>query len=328
MLILNGFKTPSKYVLTATDNATTSYSQSYEYVIRGKTFYDQHGQAGTVTGTWLESYFMLKFPSKDSLLSRIEVAVPPKRVFSYWQLKNKTLKSDQIPETIKGLVSLEDTCYEDIESLYETVYTDVAQDPLQVIYTLNSVDVAHEINTDFFLGNTQIPQNKINVPDLLRIFYPPMIAYSLSPCSLSHEESMKYLHDEINKRLDKNQASISISSYGKIEVKISKILPLLKSETEKKFSHTTGRGRSKKDHYFDVVKTTFTVPFFNSSSDLGEKFCLTGNNWDDLKQKALDLVDQIVEQANTPLHACQHCSTYGYTGHEKFTQKKKDETEE
>lgn len=247
-----------------------------------------------------------------------------------FELRDKSLTSDKIPETLDR----ETACYYD-EKEYEWIWRDEwkqyyslykavsdKQPPVDVEYEFtldiiakvdkveSPVEMGYTVQgTRYLNGKRQLTANDIHSPLLEKVIVPAILSPQ-RPCYLTSRETFDIVREHISENIDLSVAKITSDCNSCLTVK--KRVKLAKIET---FSVSVNRGR--RTQYVQRTRTERLVECFEMThnDDPYKGYTpiegFTGKNHKDLKRKIDAYLKALMDHINTPFAECRHCGGDG-----------------
>ena len=291
---------------------TSRYGYKYHTSEIGNMLFDGESPQKTFAKNWL---FIKKFPTK------IEEKHSDKRVNIRYELKDKSMESENFPLTIQNL-DYEDKLYPFYEYKYDIekggyfevtpiIKTIAEVKDFQIpevfefegthkfnyseqTYTITSANLEHQL------------LDKITFPDLL---------LHLKPSKISSEDLYCIVRKYIRENIDKAQAKIT-SDYD-FCFTVKKIIPLYEIQ---KYTYTnpfeSTKKKRQKIHHGVQKYSEHTVWEMTSKKDNYSGYSIiegiTAKNQDELKSKIDLFLKDLIYKINKPFIACKHCEGKGY----------------
>lgn len=313
-----------KMMLIRTDNgcfisdcyATSGYDFNYHHGRLNELLFDGEVPTGTYYPNWL---YIKKYPDK------IQKKFPGEIINERYELRNKELASDKIPNIIlneekdKFSHDIIDTLYSykydrkpdylkdvecDIEEVLSVdnftlppkIHYDVVKKHNfnDVIYTITNADVGHQL--------------------LDKIIYPPVILHK-APCKFTSKQMYDITRQYILTHIDKEVATIS-SNYD-FCFGVEKIIPLLEPETIT-YQNIFARTKRERNKIHTKIKKFNNVKIFEMTHDrenyrgypvIPEMYA---GSEEELKQKVDSWLDGVMSIINKPLCTCPLCKGAGF----------------
>lgn len=260
-------------------------------------------------------YYIESFPKK------IEQMTADERVNTRYELIDKTMECEKLPNIIKTLDS-EDNRYDLYKYKYDTKKGDFKKFDGETCLLLEienySFPPSFEYNTVQNINYkdvlVKITNKNIKHPMLNRVIIPEIMLHN-SPCKISSVDLYKIVRNHVKENIDHKMSKIT-SDYN-FCFTVKKIVPLYKPRD---FTYTnpfarTKRQRSKIHHgiqeykEYHIFSMTDDKQNYRGYSPIES---ISANNEEELKIKIDSYLEQLMETINKPLKCCEHCKGAGF----------------
>jgi hypothetical protein len=310
--VIKVIKTPNSTLVNKSNGWGNGSSAYYYY--NGKKLIDTFSdQWGLVEGDILD----------------VTTKLPDTCINERYELKDYTLASDKIPQT---LLLAEVQCDEDYEwtgryatlqSLYERKADKVdggfknIEFTLEVILTLDHEIKEPQLAYDIFTKHANKPNSKITWSDVKKNSFIPSIALPEVvrhevECSLTSKQVYDIARAHIKANINPVYAKIT-SDYD-FCFSVKKNITLQTPYNTTVLTNLFGKGKPKEKSMF--VNTREVTIFEMTHAQENYKGytaikCIKGENLEDLANKLDGLLHDLIEKINKPLIECAHCNGYG-----------------
>jgi hypothetical protein len=297
-------------------NAISGYDYQYHRSKIADLYFDGKLPEKTFYPNWLK---INQYPKTVKRL------VQGKRINEKYEIKNKELISEKLPEIIqienKGIYD-----YDVLETLYEYKYEKAPsyfEDVSVELLIVCEVDNFHEpirfdyetiIRNGFKDEVYHITNANINHQLFDKMIFPEIVLHN-RPCSLSSKQVYDITRQYVKEHIDSSKARIT-SDYD-FCFTVKKIIPLIEPEN---ITYQNIFARTKKErgkiHY--TTKSFKEVEIFQMTHDQKNYDGytaingITANSEVELKEKLDEWLTSLVTIINKPLELCPHCDGTGY----------------
>lgn len=289
-----------------------------------------------LTETFHRNWFKVNNVNSIDSLSRL---MKGKSFSSHYQLIDKSLVSDKIPE----IINLDDACYTDDEdgdpvwtskkypgigSLYEVIlgkeddyYEDVefiaeCLGEINVKYVDTIPDIKVSMERDGFCRKKESINlsSIVNYDELVQMFVPDLIIHT-QPCYLTSRQTYDIVREYVKDNIDKKNAVITSDYDFCLEVhKKIKIKPIIFTKEEKK---SNGRSYAKPRITTKEIQHKNVLIFEMTHADRKyEKYTVIdgfkGESLQDLIDNIKHYLDELMEVINSEMSECEYCNGTGH----------------
>ena len=312
---VNLIRTDSVCFITDCDKTGGYYYDHHISQIKNLLF-DDEKPAETFAQNW---YQINRYPEK------IQREIIGERTNERYELKNKDLISEKLPETIpyidRGNYEREiiDTLYKYTFDVLPNRLEDISLD-ITVIMEVDNFKPAPLIHYtgihkwDYKDVPYDITNADVNSQWFDRIIFPEILLPS-RPCSFSSKQVYDITRQYVRDHIDGSKAKIT-SDYD-FCFTVKKIVPLIEPETISyqnifariKKERSKIRYSTKKFNEFIIFEMTHDQRRYENYTVIK---AIYGNNEDDLKSKMDEWLETLISIINKPLDMCPHCNGNGY----------------
>jgi len=298
--------------------ATSGYDYNYHRSVIGDLLFN--GKSATTT-YYLNWYYIEEYPAL------IQIKKDGNRVNERYELKDKGLTSDKMPELIP-YNEKDNYSYDVIDSLYlytydkEPDYLEEYPCDIQVVCELDNFTFPPQIEYtaihkyDFSDKPYTIKNADVQHQMLDKMIFPAVLLHE-SPCKFTSKQMYDITRQYILEHIDNSVAKIT-SNYD-FCFTVRKLIPLIEPETisyQNIFARTKRernriRTSIKKYEEKDIFEMTYSPENYRGYSPIPE---MCANNESELKEKVDKWLTDLIKIINKPLCQCPECKGTGYVG--------------
>ena len=295
--------------------ATDGYDWEYHSSSIKELYFDDELPKKTFTPNWLQ---INKFPNK------IERLISPQTINRRYEIKNKDLVSERLPESFLGCDR--DNYSEEVLGLYcyksdqpESVLEPVDYE-IDIVFEIENFEIPSVINykaiTKTGFDDNIFNFTNVNIKHQLldKLIFPEIMLHS-RPCEISSYNLYCVARQHIKDNIDLKVAKIT-SDYD-FCFSVAKIIPLLEPQkySYQNFSGKTKRERSKIRFAIKEYKEVRIFEMTHAQSKYDNYTEISGifaDNEVELKEKIDFYLEDLISTINKPLSLCPHCNGMGY----------------
>lgn len=280
---------------------------NYIYIQRGDGRYSSSINGLLFDGVSAKPTLKSEWYKLDKVPTKVEKANPKKKENERWELKEGYSSSELMPQIITRNQYDSDE-YEAVINCYKYMYDEIDGGYEEVEFEISKIYTKEDFE---FIDNEYNAKSS----ELTQIEYPSAL-YQEFPCKLNREQVMDIIRTHVKKNIDRRYAEIT-SDY-KFSFEVKKKINLYEPYSKLVDANNSWMNKRRKPKWVEKIianKSESILHLSDGSSRNDYKTDLVpeiiGSNYEDLKVKVNEYLDNLMSIINTAYCECPHCQGWG-----------------